>query len=76
MTPNCLLFDSENVLVKILIYKNWMLKRTIREVEERDKEETQDCQRSIPSILDARYSEQPADFKKIQSPRLRRQVSY
>ena len=70
MTPNCVLLDnqSENFLVQILIYKNKMVKWIIREGEERDKEETQDCQRSIPSILDPRHPEQPLDFTKIQSP--------
>ena len=47
-----------------------MLKRIIREDEERDQQETQDCQRSIPSNLDSRHSEQLSDFTKIQSPRL------
>ena len=47
-----------------------MVKRIIREDEERDKEETQDCQRSIPFIQDPRHSKKPADFIKIQSPRL------
>ena len=42
-----------------------MEKQIIREDEERDQEETQDCQRSIPSILDPRHSEQPSDFTKI-----------
>ena len=42
MTPNCLLLDnqSETFLVQILIYKNRMVKRIIREDEERDQEET------------------------------------
>ena len=44
--------------------------KQIREDEERDQEETQDYQRSISSIVDLRHSEQPADFIKIQSPRL------
>ena len=72
MTPNCLLLDSqsETFLVHILICKNRMVKWIIREDEEREQEETQDCQKSIPSILDPRHSEQPADFTKIQSPRL------
>ena len=47
-----------------------MVKRIISEDEERDQEETQDCQRSIPFIKDPRHSEQPSDFTKIQSPRL------
>ena len=70
MTPNFLLLDnqSETFLVQILIYKSRMVKRIIREDEERDQEETQDCQRSSPYILDPRHSEQPADFIKIQSP--------
>ena len=38
--------------------------------EKRDQEETQDCQKSISSILDPRHSEQPSDVTKIQSPRL------
>ena len=72
MTPNCLLFNnqSETFLIQILIYENKMVKRIIREDEERDQEETQDCQRSTPSILDPRHSKQPSDFIKIQSPRL------
>ena len=54
MTPNCLLMDnqSETFFVLILIYKNRMVKRIIREDEKRNQEETQDWQRSIPSILD------------------------
>ena len=53
MTPNCLLLDnqSETFLVQILIYKNRIVKRIIREDEKRNQEETQNCQRSIPSIL-------------------------
>ena len=47
-----------------------MVKRITREDEERDQEETQDCQRSVPSILDSRHSEQPSDFTKILSPKL------
>ena len=47
-----------------------MVKRIIRKDEKRDQEETQDCQRSIPSILDPRNSEQPSDVTKIQNPRL------
>ena len=47
-----------------------MVKRIIREDEERDQEETQDCQRSIPAILEPRPSEQSSDLRKIQSPRL------
>ena len=47
-----------------------MVKRIGRENEERDKEETQDCQRSIPFSLNPKHSEQPSDFTKIQSPRL------
>ena len=47
-----------------------MVKRIISEDEERDQEETQDCQRNILSIQDSRHSEQPVDFIKIQSPRL------
>ena len=72
MTPNRLLVNSqsENLLAKILIYKNRMVKRIIREDEEKGKEETQDCQKSIPFILDPSHSEQPADFVKIQSPKL------
>ena len=45
-----------------------MIKQIIREGEEKGKEETQDCQRSIPSILDPSHSGQPADFIKIRSP--------
>ena len=72
MIPNCLLLDnqSENFLVQILIYKNRMVKRIIREDEESDQKETQDSQRSIPSVLEPRHSEQPSDFTRIQSPRL------
>ena len=41
-----------------------------KEYQERTrKNETQDCQRSISSILDPSHSEQ-LDFLKIQSPRL------
>ena len=79
MTPNCLLLDnqSETFLVEILIYKkNWMVKRIIREDEERDKEEIQDCQRSIRSILDSRHSEKSAEFIKIPSPWLQSLLSY
>ena len=47
-----------------------MVKRIIREDEERNQEETQDCQRRIPPIQDPRYSEQLAEFIKIQTPRL------
>ena len=47
-----------------------MVKRIMREGEKKDQEETQDYQRSIPSILDPRHSEQPIKFTKIQSPRL------
>ena len=54
----------------VQIYKNRMVKRIMREDEKKDQEETQDCQRSIPSIVDPRHSEQPSDFTKIQSPRL------
>ena len=35
-----------------------------------DQEETQYCQRIISSILDPKYSEQPSDVTKFQSPRL------
>ena len=42
----------------------------LREDEKRDQEETQDCQRSISPILDPKYTEQPSDVTKIQSPRL------
>ena len=58
MTPNYLLLDnlSETFLVQILIYKNRMVKRIFRKDEERDQEETQDCQRNIPSILDLKHS--------------------
>ena len=47
-----------------------MVKRIIREDKDRDQEETQDCERSIPSILDPRHTEQTADFIKFQSPKL------
>ena len=47
-----------------------MVKRIIREDEKRDQEETQDCQRNIPSILDPKHCEQPSDITKMQSPRL------
>ena len=40
--------NQKSSLVQILIYKNRMVKRIIREDEEKDQEETQDCQRSIP----------------------------
>ena len=72
MTHNCLLLDnqSETFLVKILIYKNRMVKRILREDKERNPEETQDCLRSISSILDLRHSEQPSDFTKSQSQTL------
>ena len=46
-----------------------MEKQIIREDEERDQEETEDCQRNIPSILDPWHSEKSADYIKIQSPR-------
>ena len=59
-------------LVQILIYENRMIKRIIREDEKRDQEETQDCQRSIPSILDLRHPKQLSDFTKLLSPRLKR----
>ena len=64
---NCFLFDnqSETFLVQILLHKNRMVKRIIREDEERDQAETQDCQRSIPSIVDSRHFEQTSDFTKI-----------
>ena len=32
------------------------------------QKKTQDCQRSIPSIVDPRHSEQSLDVTKIQSP--------
>ena len=64
--------QSETFLVQILIYKNRMVKRIIRENQERDKQETQDCQRSIPSILDPSHSKEPVDFIKIQSSKLQR----
>ena len=47
-----------------------MVKQIIKQDEERDQKETQDYQKSIPSILDPRHSKQPSDFTKIQSPRL------
>ena len=57
-------------LVQILIYKNGIRKQIFREDEKRDQEETQDCQKSISSILDSRPPEQPSDVTKIQSLRL------
>ena len=57
--------NQKPFLIQILIYKNKMVKRIISEYEKRDQEEIQDCE-----ILDTRYSEQPLDFTKIQSPRL------
>ena len=45
-----------------------MQKRIFREDEKREQEETQDYQRSIPSILDPMHSEQPSDVTKIQIP--------
>ena len=62
--------NQKPFLVQILIYKNRMVKRIIRVDKKKNQEETQDYQGSIPSILDPRYSEQPSDFTKIQSPRL------
>ena len=44
-----------------------MEKRTFREDEKMDQEKTQNCHKSIPSILDPRHSEQPSDVTKIQS---------
>ena len=46
-----------------------MVKRIIREDEERDHEETQDFQRSIESILHLKHFQQLSDFTKFQSPR-------
>ena len=57
--------NQKTFLVQILIYKNRMVKRIIREDKKRDQEETQDCQRSTPSILDPKQSEQPSDFTKV-----------
>ena len=62
--------NQKTFLVQILIYKDRIVKRIIREDEERDQEETQDCQRNIPSIVDPRHSEQPSDFTKIETPSL------
>ena len=71
MTTNCLLLDnqSDTFLIQILIYNTRMGKQIIRGDVERDQEETRNCQRRTLSILDARHSEQPEDFIKIQSPR-------
>ena len=44
--------NQKSFLVQILIYKNGIRKQILREDEKRDQEETQDCQRSISSILD------------------------
>ena len=69
MTPNCLLLENqpETFLVQILIYKNRIVKRIIREDKERDQEETQNCQKaSLPFYT--RLSE--LKKKKIQSPSL------
>ena len=52
-----------HVHVKILIYKNRMVKRIIWEDEKRDQEETQDCQRSIFFILDPST---PINFQTLQ----------
>ena len=49
-----------------------MVKRIFKENEKKNQEETQDCQRSFPFILDLRHSEQPADFIKVQSPGLKK----
>ena len=68
--------NQKPFLVQILIYKSRMVKRIIREDEKRDQEETQDCQRGIPSILDPRHSEQPSDFTKLQSQTLETLVSF
>ena len=64
--------QSETIFVQILIYKNGIRKQILREDEKRDKEETQNGQRSISSTLDPRHPEQPSDVTKIQSPRLLR----
>ena len=47
----------------------WLNKSSER-IRKRDQEETQACQRSISSIPDLKYSEQPSDVTKFQSPRL------
>ncbi len=62
MTPDCILLDnqSETFLIQILIYKNRMLKRVIRENKKRDQKTTRDCQGTLNNL--------PAI--KIQSPRL------
>ena len=62
--------NQKQFLVQILINKNRIRKQILWEDEKRDQEETQDYQRSISSILDPKYSEQPSDVTKIQSPRL------
>ena len=73
MTPNCLLLDNQLETIfcpKILSYKNGMEKLIFREDEKKNQEETQDCQRSIPSILDPWHSKQPLNLTKNQSPGL------
>ena len=59
-TEEVTLWDEEVILVESVV----------REDEKKDQEETQDCQRSIPYILDPRHPEQPSNVMKIQSPRL------
>ena len=48
-----------------------MVKRITRKDEERDQEETQDCQRSIPSILDPRHPNNLQTLQKFKAPDLR-----
>ena len=52
-----------------------MVKRIIREDEKKDQEETQDCQRSIPSDLDLGHSEEPSE-KNSKSQTLETLVSF
>ena len=64
--------NQKPFLVQILIYKNGMKKWIFREDEKRDQEETKDCQRNIPSVLDPRLSKRTSsDFTKIQVPGFR-----
>ena len=65
-----LITNQKTFLIPVLIYKDRMVKRIIKEDEKKDREETQNCHRSIPSILDLKHSEQPSDYTKIQSHRL------
>ena len=69
MTPNCLLLDNQSqpFLIQILIYKNRMLKRVIRENKKRDQKATRDCQ-TFQFSTRGTLNNLPAI--KIQSPRL------